>query len=132
MPPSAECDDPTFVRRTSLDITGRLPTAEETEQFLADSDPAKRQKWIDKLLDSEAYADFFANKWSSILRNKRQQESFAHGTYLFHDWIRQGLYENKPYDQFVRDILTASGEMSENPPVASCGANGISPTHAVR
>jgi Protein of unknown function (DUF1553)/Protein of unknown function (DUF1549) len=118
VPPSAECDDPTFVRRTSLDITGRLPTAEETEQFLADPDPAKRQKWIDNLLDSEAYADFFANKWSSILRNKRQQESFAHGTYLFHDWIRQGLYENKPYDQFVRDILTASGEMSENPPVA--------------
>ncbi|HEV2971970.1 MAG TPA: DUF1549 and DUF1553 domain-containing protein [Pirellulales bacterium] len=118
VPPSVNCDDSTFLRRTSLDIAGRLPTAEETEKFLADPDPAKREKWIDRLLESEAYADYFANKWSSILRNKRQQESFAHGTYLFHDWIRQSLYENKPYDQFVRDILTASGEMGENPPVA--------------
>jgi hypothetical protein len=118
VPPSANCDDSTFLRRISCDLTGRLPTADEAEQFLADSDPAKREKWIDKRLESEAYADFFANKWCSILRNKRQQESFAHGTYLFHDWIRQTLFENKPYDQFVREIITASGEMSESPPVA--------------
>jgi hypothetical protein len=118
VPPSSACDDSTFIRRIYLDITGRLPTADESEQFLADSNSAKRQKWIDKLLDSEFYADFFANKWSTILRNKRQQENFAHGNFLFHDWIRQSLYENKPYDQFVRDIITASGEMSENPPVA--------------
>jgi hypothetical protein len=117
IPPSPVCDDSTFLRRISCDITGRLPTAEEAEQFLADADPAKREKWIDKRLDSEAYADFFANKWCSILRNKRQQESFAHGTYLFHDWIRQSLFENKPYDQFVREVITASGEMGENPPV---------------
>jgi hypothetical protein len=117
IPPSPVCDDSTFLRRISCDITGRLPTAEESEQFLADPDPAKREKWIDKRLDSEAYADFFANKWCSILRNKRQQESFAHGTYLFHDWIRQSLFENKPYDQFVREVITASGEMGENPPV---------------
>jgi hypothetical protein len=117
IPPSPVCDDLTFLRRISCDITGRLPTAEEAEQFLADPDPAKREKWIDKRLDSEAYADFFANKWCSILRNKRQQESFAHGTYLFHDWIRQSLFENKPYDQFVREVITASGEMGENPPV---------------
>ena len=75
IPPSAICDDSTFLRRISCDLTGRLPTAEDAEQFLADTDPAKREKWIDKLLESEAYADFFANKWSSILRNKRQQES---------------------------------------------------------
>ncbi len=118
VPPSAVCDDSTFLRRISCDITGRLPTAEETEQFLADPDPAKRERWIDKRLDSEAYADFFANKWCSILRNKRQQENFAHGTYLFHDWVRQNLFENRPYDQFVREVITASGEMGENPPVA--------------
>ncbi len=118
IPPSATSDDSTFLRRICLDITGRLPTAEDAEKFIADTDPAKRQKWIDKLLDSEDYADFFANKWCSILRNKRQMENYAHGTYLFHDWIRQSLFENKPYDQFVRDVITASGEMSENPPVA--------------
>ncbi len=118
IPPSAICDDATFVRRASLDIAAHLPTAEETEQFLADSDPAKREKLVDRLLESEGYADYFANKWCAILRNKRQMENYIHGTYLFHDWVRQSIFENKPYDQFVRDILTASGEMSENPAVS--------------
>ena len=112
------CDDATFIRRTSIDIAGRLPTAEETQRFLADTDPNKRAHWIDDLLASDGYADYFATKWTSILRNKRIMPSYEHGDFLFHDWIRQSLYENKPYDQFVRDILTASGEVSENPPVA--------------
>ncbi len=67
---------------------------------------------------SEGYADYFANKWSAILRDRRPMESYAHGNYLFHDWVRQSMYENKPYDQFVREILTASGDVQENPPVA--------------
>jgi hypothetical protein len=118
IPPSAACDDATFVRRTSIDIAGRLPSAGETERFLADGDPHKRAQWVDSLLDSEGYADYFATKWSSVLRNKRIVPSYEHGDFLFHDWIRDSLYENKPYDQFVREILAASGEVSENPPVA--------------
>ncbi len=118
IPASAVCDDATFVRRTSIDIAGRLPTADETQRFLADADPNKRANWIDGLLASDGYADYFATKWTSVLRNKRIMPSYEHGDFLFHDWIRQSLYENKPYDQFVRDILTASGEVSENPAVA--------------
>ena len=118
VPPSAVCDDATFVRRTAIDIAGRLPTPEESEKFLADSSPEKREAWIDTLLASTSYADYFANKWSAILRNKRNKPTDARGTRIFHDWIRDSLHANVPFDQFVGQLLTATGEIGQNPPVA--------------
>ncbi|MEI8370494.1 MAG: DUF1549 domain-containing protein [Planctomycetia bacterium] len=116
LPPSGRCDDATFLRRVTIDIAGRVPALDETQAFLADSDPNKRDKLVDRLLDSPDYADTFANKWSAILRNKRTDDTLhRHGSYSFHEWIRSGLAENKPYDQFVRDIVSASGEASGNP-----------------
>ena len=117
LPPSNLCDDATFVRRVSIDITGRLPSADEARTFLADPDPAKRDKLIDRLLASDAYADFFADKWSAILRNRRDKESYARGDYLFHEWVRQNLASNKPYDRIVRELLTATGDPEVNPAV---------------
>jgi hypothetical protein len=117
MPPSQLSDDATFIRRVTLDVTGRMPDAVRAAKFLTDTDPAKRSKYIDELLASGDYADFFANKWSSILRNKRRKETYIRGTFSFHDWIRQSLAENKPYDQFVREVLAASGDVAQNPPV---------------
>ncbi len=117
IPPSQLADDATFMRRVYIDISGTLPTAEEAEKFLADKDPNKRDKLIDKLLDSPEYADYFANKWNLVLRNKKRQNEDTEGTYAFYQWIWNSLYQNKPYDQFVREILTASGDQSYNPPV---------------
>jgi len=117
MPPSELCDDATFIRRAALDIAGRLPTAEETAKFLADTNAARRDKWIDQLLDSTEHAEYFANKWSALLRNKRTDGTHRRGTYGFYNWIRDNLYANKPYDQFVREILAASGDMAYTPPV---------------
>jgi hypothetical protein len=117
VPPSQVCDDATFIRRAAVDIAGRLPTPEEAQSFLADTNPQKRAAWIDSLLASTDYADYFANKWNSILRNKRQQESYARGTRIFHDWIRDSLNDNLPFDQFARQLLTATGEIGRNPPV---------------
>jgi len=117
IPPSANSDDASFLRRTTLDVVGRLPTADEAREFAADQDPGKRDKLIDRLLASSDYADYFAGKWSNVLRNKRVNAGYLRGSFLFHDWIRQSLHENKPYDQFVREILTASGDLSQNPPV---------------
>ena len=118
MPPSEICSDSTFIRRVSLDITGRLPSVKATKAFLADQDPAKRDKLIDQLLDSPEYADFFANKWSALLRNKRTKTSYQRGNFAFHGWIRDSLDQNKPYDQFVREVVAASGEVEQHPPVA--------------
>jgi len=117
VPPSPVCDDSTFIRRVTIDLAGRLPSAGETEAFLADQSPTKRDQLIDRLLASSDYADFFANKWASVLRNKRRQNQHMRGTFAFHDWIREQLYRNTPYDQFVAQILSASGEVSQNPSV---------------
>ena len=77
IPPSAVCDDSTFIRRVCVDIAGRLPTEPEVKAFLADADPNKRDRLIDQLLDSPEYADLFANKWNMVLRNKRRQADDA-------------------------------------------------------
>ena len=118
LPPSKPCDDPTFLRRVTLDIAGRLPTVEETEAFLAAKNPDKRAKKIDALLETTEYADLFAGKWAAVLRNKRDKNEYARQTYAFHGWIRDSLIENVPYDQFVTTLLTASGEVGQNPAVS--------------
>jgi hypothetical protein len=117
LPPSSGCDDATFLRRATLDIAGRIPTAAESKPFLSDGDPAKRDKCIDRLLASDGYADFFTEKWSAILKNHRERETYQRGDYLFHDWVRQSMAGNKPYDQFVRELITATGDMAQTPAV---------------
>ena len=117
IPPSKVCDDPTFLRRVTLDIAGRLPTLAEVESFDADTSADKRSKLVDRLLASEDYADYFANKWNSILRNQRSGGELQFANIAFHEWIRESIDHNKPYDQFVREILTASGSVASHPPV---------------
>jgi hypothetical protein len=118
IPPSGLCDDATFIRRVTLDVAGRLPTEAETHAFLSDTRLNKRDRWIDHLLDGPDYADYFANKYSALLRNRRDNGKEKRGSFAFHSWIRDSFYDNKPYDQFVREILTASGEITQNPPTA--------------
>lgn len=118
LPPSPVCDDPTFLRRVTIDIAGRLPTAEEAVRFQADASADKRTSLVDRLLASDDYAAYFANKWSAILRNRRRgANDKPEPTFAFHQWIVASLAANKPYDQFVREVLTASGEEVKSPPV---------------
>ena len=98
-------------------MPGGLPSAAEARAFLANPDPDKRDKWIDKLLASTDYADFFATKWTALLRNQRANERYARGTFAFHDWIRESLRSNKPYDRLVRELVAATGDMAHNPAV---------------
>lgn len=118
LPPSLPSDDATFLRRVSVDVAGRLPTLSESEAFMADTNPLKRAAWVDQLLDSTDYADYFASKWSAILRNKRKAAPDRRATYSFHAWIRDSFLSNKPYDQFVGEIIHSSGQADRNAPVA--------------
>jgi hypothetical protein len=118
IPPSPVCDDATFLRRAALDIAGRLPTVEEVDAFLASNEPHKRDRLIESLLGSPDYADYFANKWTALLRNKRDDASDIRANFAFHSWVRDGLLANKPYDQMVRELLAATGTIADNPAVA--------------
>ena len=117
--PSALCSDEEFIRRVTIDICGTLPTPEEVRRFVADRDPKKREKLVDRLLERPEYADYFALKWADILRvvRGRDQEN-RYGTYAFHRWIRDQIRRDVPYDQFVLGILAAQGDMRTHPPVA--------------
>ncbi|MFM8401965.1 MAG: DUF1549 domain-containing protein, partial [Pirellula sp.] len=126
IPPSGLCDDATFLRRVTLDIAGRLPTVDEVEAFRAiavatgdnpDAIQQRRTEVVNRLLDSADYASNFASKWSAILRNNRTSEETRYGAYAFHDWLRQGFFENKPMNVMVRELLTATGDAESNPAV---------------
>ena len=118
VPPSPVCDDATFLRRVSLDIAGRLPTPEESSAFLASPAPDKRDQVVESLLRSPEYADYFANKWTAMLKNRRDDASDITSNFAFYAWVRDGLLANKPYDQMVRELLAATGTVIANPPVA--------------
>jgi hypothetical protein len=118
VPPSPICDDATFLRRVTLDIAGRLPTTEETKAFLANKDPNKRDRAIDSLLNTPDYADYFANKWTALLKNRRDDVADITANFAFHAWMRDSLLANKHYDQIVREILGSTGTIVSNPPVA--------------
>ena len=118
VPPSPICDDSTFIRRVSLDIAGRLPTTEETKSFLASKAPDKRDQLIDSLLNSPDYADYFANKWTALLKNKRDDAADITANFAFHAWMRDSLLANTRYDQIVRQVLASTGTVVSNPPVA--------------
>jgi hypothetical protein len=106
--PSGGCSDAEFLRRASLDAAGALPTPEEAKTFLADPDPDKRNKLIDRLLQSPTYADHWANKWGDLLRPNPFRVGVK-SVYMLDQWLRQSFRQNKPMDQFVREILVAQG-----------------------
>lgn len=117
--PANACSDAVFVRRVFLDVIGTLPTPEETVAFLKDKNPRKRQVLIDKLLERDEFADYWAMKWSDLLRVKAEFpiNLWPNAVQAYHRWIRTCLKENMPYDQFVRAMLTASGSNFRAPPV---------------
>src|SRR4029453_15438126 len=115
--PSELCSDEQFIRPAFLDITGPLPPPKQVLDFAADSDATKRDKLVDRLLESPEYSYYFANKWADILRVKRRQlQDRAQGTFAFHEWIRQRIVEDTPYSDFVRGVVAANGDERKNPP----------------
>jgi hypothetical protein len=111
--PSQKSSDATFLRRAFLDVIGKLPTAAESREFLADKAADKREKLIDSLLKRPEYADHWAIQWADLLR-VNQEVLGAKSAYVFDAWLRQSFRENKPYDQFVRELITAQGGSNQD------------------
>lgn len=111
--PSAPATDSTFIRRAYLDAAGILPTAEETETFLVDKSPEKRTKLIDALLQRDEFVDYWAYKWSDLLLVSTRKLR-PNAMWSFYNWIRDSVKEDKPWDQFAREIFTSSGNTRQN------------------
>ncbi len=107
----ALCSDAVFIRRAYLDLTGELPSAEEAKAFIQNPDKNKRVALIDRLLEQYAHVDYWAMKWSDILRIKAEfpVKVWPNAAQAYHRWVWESIARNKPYDQFVRELLTSSG-----------------------
>jgi hypothetical protein len=105
------CSDAVFVRRAYLDVIGTLPTAEEARQFIQDPNKNKRVALIDRLLERDEFADYWSMKWGDVLRIKAEfpVNLWPNAAQAYHRWVRASIVENKPYDQFAREMLTSSG-----------------------
>ncbi|MFM9965761.1 MAG: DUF1549 domain-containing protein [Planctomycetaceae bacterium] len=114
--PSPLVDDATFLRRVTLDLCGRLPTSDEVRVFLNDATPTKRAAAVERLLESPDYPAFFALRWGSILRNS-DLAGANRASYAFHNWIKDQVARNVPYDEFARGVIAASGEWQDAPPI---------------
>jgi Protein of unknown function (DUF1549)/Protein of unknown function (DUF1553) len=113
--PSDLCDDATFLRRLHIDAIGTLPTEKEVRAFLADKRKDKRRRAIDAVLDRPEFADYWALKFADVLLVNSEKLG-ERGAYQFHRWLRKQFAENRPYDQWVRELLTATGDTARNGP----------------
>ncbi len=117
--PSELCTDEEFVRRVYLDLTGLPPTVEQVRQFLADPVPTreKRDALVDRLIGNPEYVEYWTNKWADMLQVNRKFLG-EEGSITLRNWIKQQVAANTPYDEFARQVLTASGSNLENPPAS--------------
>jgi hypothetical protein len=117
--PAEPCTDAVFLRRAFIDVIGTLPTPAESKAFLQDADPNKRRALIDRLLARDEFADYWAMKWSDLLRVKAEFpiNLWPNAAQAYYRWIRTSIKEDKPYDRFVREMLTSSGSNFREPEV---------------
>ncbi|MDA1051103.1 MAG: DUF1549 and DUF1553 domain-containing protein [Planctomycetota bacterium] len=114
MNPSAMSDDHVFVRRAYLDAIGRAPSGDEAKMFVADSSVDKRARLIDYLLATPEFADFWALKWADVLRTEEKVLD-TQGVEAFHQWIRESIASAQPLDEFVRALVTGTGNTFKQP-----------------
>jgi hypothetical protein len=114
--PSEICDDETFLRRVFLDIVGTSPTIEEYQAFLASTDPEKRSKLIDELLQRKEFSELWVQKWAELLQVRTVPNQVERkGMYLYYSWLVEKLQNDTPMDDFVQELLGASGGTFTNP-----------------
>ncbi len=113
--PGEVCDDETFLRRVYLDIVGVLPTVEEYSKFISSSEPNKRAKLIDELLERKEFAELWVLKWAELLQIRSSQQVSYKAMLLYYEWLQQRIAQNVPVDVWVQELLGASGGTFKNP-----------------
>ena len=109
--PANLCSDAVFLRRAYLCAIGTLPTEEEARLFLEQTDPDRRSRLVDDLLKRDEFADYWSMKWSDLLRVKAEFpiKLWPNAAQAYHRWIYASVRDNKPFHQFVRELLVANG-----------------------
>jgi len=114
--PAGLCDDATFLRRVTLDIIGRVPTAEEVKAFVADPYERKREKVIDELLDRNEFVQQWVMKWAELLQIRTDNNQFSYkNAVLYFEWLRDQFAANRPMNELVQDLIAAKGGTFSNP-----------------
>jgi Protein of unknown function (DUF1549)/Protein of unknown function (DUF1553) len=114
--PSGVCDDETFLRRAALDIAGIPPTVDEYNRFMASTDPNKRARWVDELLERKEFSEIWVSKWAELLqvRSDPNRNVSQKAMFLYYNWLVDKLSKNMPMDQMVQELLGASGGTFKN------------------
>ncbi len=117
--PAPSCSDEVFIRRAYLDIIGILPEPKDVKEFVNDSRADKRSLLIDSLIERDEFAEYWSLKWCDILRVKAEFpiNLWPNAVQAYHRWIFESLKDNKPYDEFARQMLTSSGSNFRVPQV---------------
>ncbi len=117
--PSEICSDEVFIRRVYLDIVGLLPTEEELNTFVTDSNPKKREALVDQLLERKDFTELWVMKWAELLQIRTTGNNGNDVTYksalLWYEWLRGQIANNRPFNEIVRDLLSATGGSYESP-----------------
>lgn len=113
--PSALCTDEQFLRRATIDITGRLPTEEEYVAFMGSAEANKREKKVDELLDRKEFSEIWAMKWAELLMVKSSNQVSYKSMFLYSNWLTDKVANNVPLDQMIQELLSASGGTFRTP-----------------
>ncbi|WP_233207318.1 MULTISPECIES: DUF1549 and DUF1553 domain-containing protein [Pirellulaceae] len=113
--PSEVCSDEEYLRRATVDITGKLPTEEEYQEFIADTSDDKRAKLVDRLLERKEFSEIWAMRWAELLMIKSTNTVSQKSAFLYYSWLTEQISNDVPLDQMVREILTASGGTFSSP-----------------
>lgn len=111
--PAQLASDEEFLRRVYLDVTGRIPTLQQTEQYLDSKDPNRRRKLIGDLLNSKEQAQYFATIWTSIFLGQTKERFVDRRS--FQRWLQNRFEQNTGWQEITRSLITAQGKLNENP-----------------
>ena len=115
--PTELAADNVLLRRLYLVVVGRLPTVAETKEYLASTEPDKRERLIEQLLNNSGYAALWAMRWSDLLRNEQKVMS-PEGARGWHAWITKQVSDDRPLNEFVAEMITTVGSTYEHPPAS--------------